>query len=126
MSQLVLDAGAFAAYERGRNPVRARVAAARRLGLPIVTSAPVLGQVWRDGRRQALLAGLLRGVRTIAADEAAARRGGELLALTTTTDIVDALLANLCRTGDTLLTSDPGDLRRLLRATNVNADIVAV
>lgn len=123
MSRLVLDAGAFVAFERGDVRMRARLAAARKLGMEIVTTAPVVGQVWRDGRRQALVARLLAATRVDAPDEAAARAAGELLAATQSSDVVDALLAVLTREGDTLLTSDPADLRRLLDAAGVGAAI---
>ena len=89
MSRLVLDAGAFVAFERGDVRIRAHLAAAHRLGLEVVTTSPVVGQVWRDGRRQALLARLLAATRVDAPDEAAARRAGELLRKSRTDDVVD-------------------------------------
>ena len=116
MNRLVLDAGAFVAFERGDVATRARLAAARKLGMEVVTTAPVVAQVWRDGRRQALVARLVAATRVDAPDEAAARAAGELLATTRGSDVVDALLAVLARDGDTLLTSDLEDLRRLLAA----------
>ena len=116
MNRLVLDAGAFVAFERGDVATRARLAAARKLGMEVVTTAPVVAQVWRDGRRQALVARLVAATRVDAPDEAAARAAGVLLATTRGSDVVDALLAVLARDGDTLLTSDLEDLRRLLAA----------
>src|SRR5262245_17691271 len=103
MSRLVLDAGAFIAFERGDVSVRARLAAARTLGMEIVTTAPVVGQVWRDGRRQALLARLVPAVRVVAPDVAAARRAGELLAQSRSDDVVDALVVGLVRATDVIL-----------------------
>jgi hypothetical protein len=91
----------------------------------MTTSAPVIGQVWRDGRKQALLARLIAATDAHAPDEAAARRAGELLAKAKTNDVVDALLALRARDGDTVLTSDPGDIRRLLAAAGVRATVVA-
>lgn len=123
MSRLVLDAGAFVAFERGDVATRARLAAARKLGMDLVTTAPVVAQVWRDGRRQALVARLVAATRVDAPDDTAARAAGELLATTRGTDVVDALLAVLTRGGDTLLTSDPDDLRPLLAAAGVRATI---
>ena len=73
MSRLLLDAGAFVAFERGNVNVRARLSAARRLGLELATTAPVVAQVWRDGRRQALIARLLAATRIDAPEETAAR-----------------------------------------------------
>jgi hypothetical protein len=126
MSRVILDAGAFVAFEKGDARMRARLTAARRLGLELVTTSPVIGQVWRDGRRQALLARLITATNVEAPDEPAARRAGELLAKTKTPDVVDALLAGRVRDGDTVLTSDPGDLETLLEAAGVRATIVTV
>ncbi len=126
MSQVVLDAGAFIAFEKGNVRLRARLAAAHRLGLHLTTSAPVVGQVWRDGRKQALVARLLAAVDVRAPDDLGARRAGELLAKAKTSDVVDALLTLCARDGDTVITSDPGDIRRLLAAAGINAMVVAV
>ena len=126
MSRLVLDAGAFVAFEKGDARVRARLAAARRLGFDLVTTAPVIGQVWRDGRRQVLLSRLISATDVDAPTELAARRAGELLAKTRTRDVVDALLVGHVRDGDTVLTSDPGDIETLIASSGVRATVVAV
>jgi len=126
MIQLVLDAGAFIAFERGDVGVRARLAAARRLGMDVATSSPVVAQVWRGGGRQVLTARLLRATNVIAPDEAAARRAGETLAKAGTTDVVDALLAVLAHDGDTVVTSDPDDLVRLLATAKIRATVDAI
>ena len=86
----------------------------------------MVGQPWREGSRQALLARSLATIEVLPVDEQAARRAGEWLAATGTVDIVDALLAMLVAPGDQLLTSDPGDLSTLLDARNVRATIVRV
>jgi hypothetical protein len=126
MSRLILDSGAFIAFEKGDASVRAQLTAARRLGLEIATTSPVVGQVWRNGRRQALLAGLVSATRVSAPDAAAARRAGEILARAKKDDVVDALVADLARQGDTILTSDPGDIKTLLAAAGIEALVVAI
>lgn len=126
MTRLVLDAGAFVAFEKGDARVRARLTAARRLGFELATTSPVIGQVWRDGRRQALLARLVSATNVDAPTEPAARRAGELLAKTRTHDVVDALLVGRVQDGDTVLTSDPRDIERLLAASGVRATVVPV
>jgi len=123
---LILDAGAFVAYERGDAGVRVHLVAARRLTHELITTSPVVAQVWRDGRRQALLAGLLRGVRVDAPGEEAARRAGALLTRTRTRDVVDALVVCLARTGDNIVTSDPDDIGLLLDAAGVRVGVVTV
>jgi hypothetical protein len=122
---LVLDAGAFVAFEKGDARVRARLAAARRLGLDVATTSPVVAQVWR-GKRQALVARLMSATRIEAPQEAAARRAGELLAKTETSDVVDALVVGLARDGDSIVTSDPHDIRRLVRAAGTAATVLAI
>jgi len=126
MTRLVLDAGAFVAFEKGDAPLRARLAAARRLGLELATTSPVIGQVWRDGRRQVLLARLISATNVDAPTELDARRAGELLAKTRTRDVVDALLVGRVKDGDTVLTSDPHDIETLLATAGVRATVVAI
>ena len=126
MIRLILDAGAFVAFERGDAVIRAHLTAARRLGLDVATTAPVVGQVWRDGRKQALLARLLAATRVDAPDESAARRAGELMARTRTADVVDALLVGLAHDGGTIATSDPGDIGKLLASAGTRATVLTV
>jgi predicted nucleic acid-binding protein len=126
MSRLILDAGAFIAFEKGDPGVRSRLVAARRLGVEVATTSPVVGQVWQDGRRQALLAVLVSATLIVAPDTAAARRAGELLAASKKSDVVDALVAGLARDGDTILTSDANDIRALLAAARTRAMVVTV
>ena len=123
MSRLILDAGAFVAYERGEQRPRAHLVAAHQLGFELVTSAAVVAQVWRNAR-QVRLARLLASTRVDAPDEAAARRAGELLAATRTTDVVDALVVVLARAGDSVITSDPDDLRALAAAARIRVNVI--
>jgi hypothetical protein len=88
--------------------------------VPVRTSAAVVGEVWRGDRRQADLARVLAGVEATALDQAAGRRVGRLLGRSTTADVVEGHLSLLVGEGDTVLTSDPQDMRRLLRARSVS------
>lgn len=126
MARLILDAGAFIAFERGDVRVRARLAAARKLGMEIVTTSPVVAQVWRDGRRQALIARLVAATRVDAPDATTARRAGELLAKSGTDDVVDGMVVGLARHGDTVLTSDSEDVEILVEAAGVRVTITGV
>jgi predicted nucleic acid-binding protein len=126
MSRLILNSGAFIAFEKGDATVRARLTAARRLGMDVVTTSPVVGQVWRDGRRQALLAQLLSATHVFAPDAAAARRAGEILAKNKSDDVVDAFIAGLARDGDVILTSDASDIRALLAAGGTRATVLSI
>lgn len=124
--RLVLDAGALIGIDRDDRRVAGLVELGRRQGATLVTTAPVVGQAWRDGARQVRLARLLPMVETLAVDLEAARAAGELLASSGTADVVDALLARLARPGDQVLTSDPADLTGLLDARGVAAPVVRV
>ena len=124
--RLVLDAGALIAIDRGNRRVAALIELGRRADAELVTSAPVVGQVWRDGARQARLARALPTITVEAVDLEACQRAGELLAAAGTADVVDALVALLARPGDQVLSSDPDDLTRLLDAQQVGARCVQV
>jgi len=114
---LTLDAGALVAYERRDNAVRAMIRRALDAGMDVMVPAAALAQVWRDGRRQAMLVRLLREdrVEVVDLDEDAAKASGELCGHRDTRDVLDASVV-VCardRPGATLLTSDPADLRHL-------------
>ena len=123
---LVLDAGALIAMERNDRRVAGLVELGRRSAANLVTTAPVVAQVWRDGARQARLARLLSVLDVRPADLEAAQRAGELLAKSGFCDVVDALLALVATPGDQILTSDPLDLGRLMSAREVPATVVTV
>jgi hypothetical protein len=124
--RLILDAGALIALDRNDRRVVDLVRLTRRSGGALVTSAPVIGQVWRHGGRQANLARALALVDVQAADDDAARRAGELLSTSETSDVVDALLVLLARPGDAVATSDVGDITKLCEAGDVRAKVIRV
>lgn len=122
----VLDAGALIAIDRRDRAVGAMLRVLQREGVPVHTSAGAVAQVWRDGRRQANLARVLPGVDVAALNSVVARRVGELLRASDSTDLVDAHVALLVPPGGTVLTSDDADVRALLRARRVKARVVRV
>jgi predicted nucleic acid-binding protein len=123
---LVLDTGSLIAFERGDPNVAALLEAARRSGSRVVTSSGCVGQAWRTGGpRQAHLARLLAGADERPLDAAVSRKVGELCGRAKTSDVIDSHVASLARNGDVLLTSDPGDLKHLLRACGVRGEVVA-
>ena len=111
-----LDAGALIAYERNKLFAvgLVRRALARKLGL--VVPAGVVGQVWRDGRKQARLAAFLAsaGVEIEPLDDRRARAAGQLCGTSKTRDVIDASVV-LCAKArhHTIVTSDPDDLLKL-------------
>jgi hypothetical protein len=114
---LVLDTGALIAFERGDRRVAAVIEATRRRKDRVVTSSGCVAQAWRGGTRQALLARLLTGMAEHGLGPDGSRRVGELCGATGTADVVDAHVALLAADHDTVVTSDPDDLRALLRAS---------
>lgn len=121
----VLDAGALVAHERRDAKVTALIAVAARHRIEMVLPSVVLAQVWRDGSRQALLARALRNPGIVAAplNHDDAKRVGELLRASGTTDVADAhvaVLAGWLRAP--VITSDPDDITKL----DARLDIVRV
>lgn len=123
---LVLDTGALIGIDRGDRVVLAQLWIADRDRTAVVTSAAVAAQAWRSGARQANLARTLGGVAIAALSEQTYRPVGELLAASGTADVTDAHVATLTHSGDTVLTSDPEDIRALLRTRGVRANVIQV
>ena len=119
----VLDAGALVAIDRRDREMGAQLRVLQQQGTPLRTSAAVVGQVWRDGRKQANLARVLAGVGTEALGSHDGKRIGELLARAGSADVVDAHVAMPVAPADIVLTSDPGDIRALLQARGVPARV---
>jgi hypothetical protein len=122
----VLDAGALVAIDRRDRGAGAQLRVLQQQGTPLRASAAVVGQVWRDGRKQANLARVLAGVGIEALSSDDGKRIGELLAQAGSADVVDAHVALLAAPADIVLTSDPGDIRVLLQARGVPAHVQLV
>jgi hypothetical protein len=113
---LTLDAGALIAFERNDRRLVALIVRALANGYTMTVPAGVVGQVWRDGRRQVRLARLLGAdeVEVESLDDHRARTAGQLCGVTGTSDVIDATVVLCARTRDhRIITSDPDDLRRL-------------
>jgi hypothetical protein len=123
--RLLLDAGALIGIERHDRRVSGLIELGRRAGGSLLTVAPVVGQVWRGGTRQASLARTLPMMEVRSTTLSDAQAAGVLLG-ESGTDVVDALLADCALPGDQVLTSDPDDLARLLAARAVGALVVRV
>jgi len=122
----VLDAGALVAVDRRDRMTGARLRVLQQQGTPVRVSSAVVGQVWRDGRRQANLSRVLAGAGIEALGKDDGKRIGELLALTGSADIVDAHVALMTAPGDLVLTGDPDDIRKLLHARQIPARVQVV
>lgn len=124
MRGLVLDAGALISLDRGNREMHSEVRATRLSGASVRTSPMAVAQAWRDGKRQARLAGALRDIDVRSVTEEDGRRAGELLGASGTSDAVDATVALLARSGDRLYTSDPDDLSTLCGAAGIKAVVI--
>ena len=115
-SGFTFDAGALIALDRDDRRVLALVQRATERAETITVPATALAQVVRNLGRQARLSRLLRQptTRLRPLDRPDAVATGALLARTATADIADAHVV-VCarRAGQTVVTTDPHDLRRL-------------
>jgi predicted nucleic acid-binding protein len=113
--EIVLDAGALIALERGERRARAYVFLAAQGRARLITSSAVVAQVWRGGARQARLARLLTSdlVTEHPLDADMSRRIGVLAAAVGVADVVDGHVAVLAlQRGALVMTSDADDLAR--------------
>jgi hypothetical protein len=125
--KLVLDAGAFIAFERGDRMMAAllkRELLARRRPR---THGGVVGQIWRAGARQARTARLHQAMEVVALDLELGRRAGLLLGrMRKAADVIDSALVLLASDGDWIVTSDPDDLYPLADGAGLHVEIVPV
>ena len=124
-SGLTLDAGALIAAEKDSAKLRALVKTAIQRRVAMTVPAPVLAQAWRKNNPKIAL--LLKACRVTPLDEDRAKAVGNLLADTGGRDIVDAaVVLGALERGDTVVTSDRGDIERLAAARRAKLTIVSV
>jgi hypothetical protein len=118
VSALILDAGAFIAIERNDRAMVARLRVAEQTGLELRSNGSVVAQVWRDpSGRQASVARLLNATDVRAVDLGVGREAGLLAGRAETSDAIDASVVAIASVGDQIVTSDPDDIRALVRAS---------
>lgn len=114
--RLVLDAGALIALEQNDRRMWARLDAAADASLDVVVPAGALAQVWRGTPNQARLSQALKKTRRGEFDDIA-RTAGELCHAARTEDPIEAaVVLNARGTTSVIATSDPKDIRQLVRA----------
>jgi hypothetical protein len=124
---LTLDSGALIAIDRGDLTVHVLLKESIRRRQVVTVPAPVVGQVWRDGSRQARLVKVLKACRVEPTSEEDARAAGVLLGKAGGADIVDALVVlGAVRRGDEVVTSDPSDLAALVAASERSVSLTVV
>jgi hypothetical protein len=116
MNGITFDAGGLIALDRNDRRVIALLERAAELGVRVKIPASALAQAIRNPARQTRLSRLIRQAETdvIPLNGPDATAVGLLLAESKTADVVDAHVV-ICarRAGQVVVTSDPGDIRRL-------------
>jgi predicted nucleic acid-binding protein len=126
MSTVVYDAAVLIAADRNERRAWAEHKARLELGVVPLVPAPVVAQVSRSPQ-QAQLRRFLTGCAVVPLGEREAHEAGRLLGRTKTADIVDAVVVTLAvRQKAMILTSDPDDIERLIRASGREVAVVAV
>jgi predicted nucleic acid-binding protein len=121
----ILDSGVLIAVDRGDRRVLNIVGAAIDEERKLIVPAVVVGQVWRNGRRQASLQRFLRSCTIEPTLLASAKSAGALCGSSKTGDLVDALVV-VCALihGAIVFTSDPRDIQRLSSASGAKPGLI--
>ncbi len=126
MSTVVYDAAVLVAADRNERRAWAEHKARLELGVIPLVPAPVVAQVSRSPQ-QAQLRRFLRGCVVVPLGETEAHEAGRLMGIARTADVVDAVLVTTAlRQEATILTSDPEDIERLVRASGRAVAVVAI
>jgi hypothetical protein len=120
----VLDSAALIALERNERLMWARLKGAEVASEIPLTHGGVVGQVWRGGPRQARLACALQGIDVRPLDRALGRAAGELLARTSSSDVIAAAVVLLASDGDDIVTLDRSDFENLVRAAGRHVELI--
>ena len=126
MSTVVYDAALLVAADRNERRAWAEHRARLELGVVPLVPTPVVAQVSRSPQ-QAQLRRFLTGCVIVPLLETEAHEAGRLLGMTKTSNIVDAVVVTTAiRQKATILTSDPGDIERLVKASGREVAVVTV
>jgi len=126
VSTVVYDAAVLVAADRNERRAWAEHKARLELGVIPLVPAPVVAQVSRSPQ-QAQLRRFLTGCVVVPLGESEAHQAGQLLGKTGTADVVDAVVVTIAiRRQAMILTSDPDDIERLVRASGREVAVVAV
>jgi predicted nucleic acid-binding protein len=126
MSGFVYDAAVLVAADRNERRAWAEHKTRLEFGAVSLVPAPVVAQVSRSPQ-QTQLRRFLAGCVVVPLGEHDAHEAGRLLAMTGTTDVVDAVVVTVAlRNKAVILTGDPDDMGRLVRASGREAFVVTV
>lgn len=126
MRAAVYDAAVLVAADRNERRAWAEHKARLELGVIPIVPAPVVAQVSRS-ERQVQLRRFLAGCAVVPLGESEAHEAGRLLGITRTADVVDAVVVTIAlRQQAVILTGDPDDMERLVRAAGGEVAVVPV
>ncbi len=126
---VVLDAGGVSAIAEGSERARAVLERARRSGWIVVIPTPVLAEVHSGRRDHAHIDRVVNAVDLLIDTTATrAREAGELRAISGVDDVVDAIVVAEAAASlpAIILTSDPGDIARLVEASGAATRITVI
>ena len=126
MINRVYDAGALIAADCGDSNFWHDHGKLVSAGLVPVIPAAVVAQISRSRPRQAKLARLLKTCKIVHLDDEAAHQVGALLAVSKTSDIVDAsvVVAATEHNARVVITSDIGDIEHLIQASSTKIHVM--
>jgi predicted nucleic acid-binding protein len=111
---LTFDTGALIGLERRRHAIRKVFATAVQNDVPIVVPTVAIAEWWRRRAREKERTAILRAVRVEVLGVHVARLAGIAVGLVPGAGTIDAIvMASAALRGDTVYTSDVGDLARL-------------
>jgi hypothetical protein len=126
MTTVVYDAGILVAADRNERRVWAEHKVRLELGVVPLVPAPVVSQVSRSPQ-QPQLRRFLTGCVVAPLGESEAHEAGRLLGISKTSDVVNAVVVTTAlRHKAVILTSEPDDIGRLVRASGRDVAVVAI
>ena len=126
MIAVVYDAAVLVAADRNERRAWAEHKARLELGVVPLVPAPVIAQVSRSSQ-QVQLRRFPKGCVAVPLSEAEAHEAGRLLGVARTADVVDAVVVTTAvRHKAPILTSDPDDVERLVRASGREVPVIAI
>jgi predicted nucleic acid-binding protein len=121
----VYDAGALIAFDNNNRRMWARHQVALEEGRDVHIPAIVIGQAWRDGRRQARLAKVLASCRVDPVGTETAKAAGVLCGKAGSADVVDATVALLAASLRAIIwTSDAQDIKALTASSGARPALI--
>ncbi|HYO81745.1 MAG TPA: PIN domain-containing protein [Bryobacteraceae bacterium] len=126
MSSVVYDAGVLVSADKNDRRAWAEHKARLEAGIAPSVPSPVVAQVSRSPQ-QAQLRRFLTGCAVVPLGATEAHEAGRLLGKTKTADVVDAVVVTVAvHQNGIILTSDPEDLKRLVRACGRELAVIAI